>query len=161
MEIPTINTAVINSPIGRIFLESKGEMLSKIQFVEDDIAFVQPTGILHKTSIQLSEYFEGSRTTFDIALLPVGTHFQKKVWNELQKIPFGKTCSYQEIACRLGDIKVIRAAATANGRNPLPIIIPCHRVIGKDGSLVGYSGGVWRKRFLLELEQRKFQPNLL
>ena len=86
-------------------------------------------------------------------LNPKGTDFQKTVWNELQKIPFGKTISYLDLAKKLGDEKVIRAAASANGKNPITILIPCHRVIGKDGSLTGYAGGIHRKKYLLELEK--------
>lgn len=107
---------------------------------------------LVKAKQQLQEYFSGNRQTFDFALSPEGTDFQQKVWNELKNIPFGKTISYLTLAKRLGDPKVIRAAASANGKNPLPIVIPCHRVIGSDGSLTGYAGGLWRKQWLLEHE---------
>lgn len=101
---------------------------------------------------QLDDYFLYRKWTFTIDLHPQGTDFQKQVWMELQKIPFGKTVSYQEIANRLGNPQVIRAAASANGKNPIAILIPCHRVIGKNGSLTGYAGGLERKKFLLELE---------
>ena len=101
---------------------------------------------------QLKQYFIGERKHFDLPLEIEGTEFQKRVWNELLKIPYGKTISYKELAIRLGDEKVIRAAASANGSNPLPIVIPCHRVIGSDGSLVGYGGGVKIKEKLLILE---------
>lgn len=101
---------------------------------------------------QLAEYFEGKRTHFELKLNPEGTEFQKKVWKKLEEIPFGKTISYQQIANQLGDPKVIRAAASANGKNPIAIIIPCHRVIGSDGSLTGYAGGLHRKKWLLEHE---------
>ncbi len=161
MEIPTIHSAIIESPLGRILLEAKGDLLSKLHFVDEQTELVAPRGMLSETATQLGEYFAGVRTSFEIPLLPEGTHFQRNVWEELQKIPFSQTISYEMLAKRLGDVKVIRAAATANGKNPLCIIIPCHRVIGKDGSLAGYSGGVWRKKFLLELEQRSFQPKLL
>lgn len=101
---------------------------------------------------QLKEYFDGKRKEFDLQLETEGTEFQKKVWDELVKIPFGTTISYKELAVRMGDEKVIRAAASANGANPLPIVIPCHRVIGSDGSLVGYGGGLKIKERLLTLE---------
>ncbi|MCH8033475.1 MAG: methylated-DNA--[protein]-cysteine S-methyltransferase [Bacteroidetes bacterium] len=101
---------------------------------------------------QLKEYFSGERKQFNLPLEIEGTEFQKRVWNELLKIPYGKTISYKELAVRLGDEKVIRAAASANGSNPLPIVIPCHRVIGSDGSLIGYGGGVKIKEKLLILE---------
>lgn len=106
-----------------------------------------------KTALQqLSEYFDGQRQEFEFEIAPEGTDFQKKVWDELLKIPFGRTISYKELAKRLGDDKVIRAAASANGKNPIGIIIPCHRVIGNSGDLVGYAGGLSRKRALLDLE---------
>ncbi len=109
---------------------------------------------------QLQEYFQGKRTEFDLTLNPSGTDFQKRVWNELLKIPFGKTVSYLDIAKRLGDPKCIRAAASANGKNPLWIIVPCHRVIGTDGSLTGYAGGLWRKKWLLDHENPVKQQSL-
>lgn len=101
---------------------------------------------------QLKEYFNRKRETFDFQLEIIGTDFQKKVWNELIKIPYGETISYHQLAIKLGDKKSIRAAASANGANPLPIVIPCHRVIGSDGNLVGYRGGLDVKKKLLELE---------
>ena len=101
---------------------------------------------------QLKEYFSGNRKHFDLPLEIEGTKFQRRVWNELLKIPYGRTISYKELAVRLGDEKVIRAAASANGANPLPIVIPCHRVIGSNGSLIGYGGGLEIKEKLLILE---------
>lgn len=112
----------------------------------------QPPEILKTALQQLSEYFDGKRQEFDFEIAPEGTDFQKKVWDELLKIPFGRTISYKELAKRLGDEKVIRAAASANGKNPIGIVIPCHRVIGNSGDLVGYAGGLSRKRALLDLE---------
>lgn len=108
----------------------------------------------------LDFYFQLGKWNFDYNLNPKGTDFQKKVWEELQKIPFGKTISYLDFAKKLGDEKVIRAAASANGKNPISILIPCHRVIGKDGSLTGYAGGLQRKKFLLELEGNLKQTEL-
>lgn len=101
---------------------------------------------------QLDEYFAGKRTSFDLPLDLQGTEFQLKVWNELLKIPYGKTISYKELSLRLGNLLAIRAAGAANGANPISIIVPCHRVIGSDGSITGYAGGLWRKKWLLELE---------
>ena len=109
---------------------------------------------------QLQEYFEGKRKQFNIKLSPEGTEFQKKVWKQLEGIPFGKTATYQQMANQLGDPKVIRAAASANGKNPISIIIPCHRVIGSDGSLTGYAGGLHRKKWLLEFENPSPQQSL-
>src|SRR5690606_34971068 len=107
---------------------------------------------LEDTVYQLQEYFEGTRTQFSLQLNPQGTDFQKRVWEELQHIPYGKTISYLELSKKLGDIKAIRAVAAANGKNPLWIVVPCHRVIGSDGSLTGYAGGLHRKQWLLEHE---------
>src|SRR5690606_9229716 len=106
-----------------------------------------------KLNQDFDAYFESGKWNFDVNLNPKGTDFQKTVWKELQKIPFGKTISYLDLAKKLGDEKVIRAAASANGKNPIAILIPCHRVIGKDGSLTGYAGGIHRKKYLLELEK--------
>jgi methylated-DNA-[protein]-cysteine S-methyltransferase len=100
----------------------------------------------------MDEYFEGSRKEFQLPLAPEGTDFQKRVWSELLNIPYGATCSYLDVARALGDANAIRAVGAANGRNPISIIIPCHRVIGADGSLTGYGGGLWRKEWLLRHE---------
>jgi methylated-DNA-[protein]-cysteine S-methyltransferase len=101
---------------------------------------------------QLDAYFAGELTEFDLPLAPTGTEFQMRVWDELRRIPFGETISYGELAVRIGNPRTVRAVGLANGRNPVPIIVPCHRVIGADGSLVGYGGGLDRKRWLLEHE---------
>lgn len=104
---------------------------------------------------QLEEYFAGRRRTFDLPLAPRGTEFQCAVWQQLGKIPYGETCSYGAIAQRLGKPKAVRAVGSANGRNPLPIVVPCHRVIGANGSLTGFGGGIENKKILLELERRQ------
>ncbi len=109
---------------------------------------------------QLDEYFEGKRTEFDLKLNPKGTDFQQQVWKELLNIPYGKTRTYLEQTKKIGDPKAIRAVASANGKNPIWIVIPCHRVIGSDGSLTGYAGGVWRKKWLLEHESPVKQQSL-
>ena len=109
---------------------------------------------------QLDEYFKGSRTEFDLKLNPQGTKFQQKVWKELVNIPFNKTRSYLEQTKAIGDVKAIRAVASANGKNPIAIIIPCHRVIGSDGSLTGYASGIWRKKWLLDHENPVKQQSL-
>lgn len=109
---------------------------------------------------QLTEYFAGRRTTFDLPLHPRGTPFQLAVWDELLRIPFGITVSYGELAQRIGKPKAVRAVGAANGRNPIPIIVPCHRVIGADHSLTGYGGGLWIKRALLGLEGRTLHGDL-
>lgn len=123
--------------------------------VSDDI----PT-VLKEVVMQLNDYFAGKRTCFDFKMNPKGTEFQQRVWQELLNIPFGKTISYLELSKRLGDVKAIRAVASANGKNPLWIVIPCHRVIGSDGSLTGYAGGIWRKQWLLEHENPSGQQQL-
>ena len=110
--------------------------------------------------IQLDEYFKGTRTQFDLKLNPKGTPFQQSVWNELNNIPFGRTRTYMEQTKQIGDPKAIRAVASANGKNPIWIVIPCHRVIGSDGSLTGYAGGIWRKKWLLEHESPVKQQSL-
>ncbi|TRW22606.1 methylated-DNA--[protein]-cysteine S-methyltransferase [Flavobacterium zepuense] len=116
--------------------------------------------VLLEAVTQLQEYFEGNRNDFSFKMNPKGTDFQKKVWDALVKIPFGKTTSYQELSIQLGDVKAIRAVASANGKNPLWIVVPCHRVIGSDGSLTGYAGGLWRKKWLLEHETPPIQQSL-
>lgn len=109
---------------------------------------------------QLQEYFEGSRKDFNLKLNPKGTEFQKKIWDLLLEIPFGKTTSYLKLSKKYGDVKAIRAVANANGKNPLWVIIPCHRVIGSDGSLTGYAGGLHRKQWLLNHESSSKQQSL-
>lgn len=116
--------------------------------------------VLQPAVQQLSAYFEGSLKEFDLNLNPAGTDFQKKVWEALYKIPFGTTTSYLELSKSLGDVKAIRAVAAANGKNPLWVIVPCHRVIGSDGSLTGYAGGLARKKWLLEHENPSPQQSL-
>ncbi len=147
------------SPIGRLLLVGREGVLEALYFpnatatlavpaewVEDDAAFAEPLR-------QLGEYFAGKRQEFELAIDPQGTPFQQEVWQELRRIPFGKTASYQAIAERLGRPKACRAVGMANARNPLPIIIPCHRIIGKNGTLTGFGGGLPVKRQLLELER--------
>lgn len=109
---------------------------------------------------QLQQYFEGNLAEFDLKIIPEGSNFQQKVWQALREIPFGKTCSYLELAKKLGDVKAIRAVAAANGKNPLWVIVPCHRVIGSDGSLTGYAGGLYRKQWLLNHENNYTQLSL-
>jgi len=132
----------------------KEELLALLeQAISEDVELKKKeTKTTTTTKLQLDEYFNGKRTTFKLPLNLVGTDFQINVWNELLKIPFGVTRSYKEQALAIGNLKVIRAVATANGENRISIIVPCHRIIGSDGSLTGYGGGIWRKQQLLELE---------
>lgn len=127
----------------------------KAQQISDSIPKV-----LQEAVSQLNDYFAGKRNDFTFKLNPSGTEFQQKVWKGLLEIPFGKTMSYLELSKKLGDVKAIRAVASANGKNPLWIVVPCHRVIGTDGSLTGYAGGLWRKKWLLEHENPTNQGRL-
>lgn len=147
---------ILKTEIGNLEISASEKGISEIHFLDDTEKLqVYPVNdLIERCKLQLTEYFEGKRLSFDIEIELNGTDFQKKVWNELQNIPYGKTISYLELAKRLGDKKSIRAAGLANGKNPLPILIPCHRVIGSDGSLVGYAGGLWRKKWLLEHESK-------
>jgi len=146
------------SPVGHLLLKSDGEFITEISFSEVDNLMNNACEILEKCTNQLASYFSGHTETFDLALKPEGTPFQQKVWNELLKIPYGQTITYFQLAERLGDTRAIRAVGTANGRNPIAIIIPCHRVIGSGNKLTGYAGGIWRKKILLELEM-KYKPS--
>ena len=156
-----MEVAYIKSPLGITQVVGDENGISSISVLDTDyeISVVIPK-VLASTITQLQEYFEGKRTTFSLQLNPVGTDFQLKVWQALREIPFGKTVSYLDLAKKLGDIKAIRAVASANGKNPLWIVVPCHRVIGTDGSLTGYAGGLWRKKWLLEHEIPSYQQSL-
>uniref|UniRef100_UPI004049FBA9 methylated-DNA--[protein]-cysteine S-methyltransferase n=1 Tax=Fulvivirga sp. TaxID=1931237 RepID=UPI004049FBA9 len=143
--------ANFNSPVGPIAICSEDGYITKIEF-NKHLEAEATDSVIEDCKTELTEYFDGKRKTFDIKIKPVGTEFQLRVWNMLKEIPFGKTISYSDLAIRLGDLKVIRAAGTANGKNKIPIIIPCHRVIGKDGSLVGFAGGLDIKEKLLRHE---------
>lgn len=144
------------SPVGLLKLGGTEQYICELSFVDaqEQIIHGEPgiSDILHQCTEQLIEFFNGKRKLFDIPVWQAGTPFQQKVWNELLNIPFGKTISYLELAKMLGDPKVIRAAASTNGKNNIAIIVPCHRVIGSDKSLTGYSGGLWRKKWLLQHE---------
>ena len=153
--------AIINTPLGLTEIQGDENGISKIYIRNENVEITSKIpSKLKEAVIQLQEYFEGKRTHFTFLLHPSGTEFQKKVWQELLNIPFGKTCSYLELSKKLGDVKAIRAVAAANGKNPLWIVVPCHRVIGANGSLTGYAGGLWRKRWLLEHENPSAQKTL-
>jgi methylated-DNA-[protein]-cysteine S-methyltransferase len=152
---------VINSPLGFLLIEGDTKGISKISVTSDETILSETIPILFDNVVlQLNEYFDGNRTNFQFKMNLKGTDFQKTVWEELLKIPFGKTVSYQEVTNKLGYPKAIRAVANANGKNPLWIVIPCHRVIGSDGSLTGYAGGLWRKKWLLDHENPVKQQSL-
>ena len=144
------------SPIGLLKIGGTDQFIGELSFVDesDQMEHGEPgiTEVMHQCTEELIEYFHGSRKNFTIPVHQDGTDFQKRVWNELLGIPFGRTISYMDLAKKLGDPKVIRAAASTNGKNNIAIIVPCHRVIGSDRSLTGYSGGMWRKKWLLQQE---------
>ena len=147
------------SPVGPLLLAADDDGLHLIEFNSPRHAMGRASEwqhgeheVLRDTRVQLDEYFAGERRVFDLPLAPRGTAFQREVWNALRDIPYGETISYAQLALRIGKPSAMRAVGAANGRNPLPIVVPCHRVIGADGSLTGFGGGLPTKRFLLELE---------
>lgn len=151
---------IYHSPIGAMLIQANEHSIFNIGFIEADqiasleISTTDTHSIIHQCIDELIEYFSGNRTSFTVPIHQVGTDFQQKVWKELYEVPFGKTLSYGELAKKLGDPKCIRAAAAANGKNKIAILIPCHRIIGADQSLVGYAWGKTRKRWLLQHEFR-------
>lgn len=161
----TLHYRTMDSPVGLLTLAGRDGRLMHLRMVDqtyepsregwenDDTAFADAVD-------QLSAYFAGERTDFDLELAMVGTQFQRRVWQALQTIPYGQTCSYGEIARQIGSPGASRAVGLANGHNPIGIIVPCHRVIGANGSLTGYGGGLDRKRALLELERSRTMPAL-
>ncbi len=154
-------TAYYKTPIGTAKIVGDENGINAVTVIDDDLeTSAEIPEILRDCVLQLTEYFNGSRSRFDLKLNPQGTDFQKKVWKELLNVPFGKTRTYSEQTKQLGDVKAIRAVASANGKNPIWIIIPCHRIIGSDGSLTGYAGGIWRKKWLLEHENTSKQQSL-
>jgi methylated-DNA-[protein]-cysteine S-methyltransferase len=156
-----MQTVFINTPLGIAKLEGDEMGLSNLTLLDSDekLTDIIPEE-LEDAVYQLHEYFEGKRTQFSLTLNPEGTDFQKKVWLALEHIPYGQTISYLELSKNLGDTKAIRAVAAANGKNPLWVIVPCHRIIGSDGSLTGYAGGLQRKKWLLEHESPAKQQSL-
>lgn len=147
--------SIMNTPYGNILLEAENDQLIGCRFIFTS-SFKhnnKETPFLQNVKKQLEEYFYGIRKIFDIKMAPTGTPFQQSVWQALQKIPYGQTASYQEIAKRINNPRASRAVGMANNKNPIAIIIPCHRVIGSNGKLVGYAGGLNLKQQLLELEK--------
>ena len=153
---------IYDSPIGKINITVSGGFVNEILFLKTegktnvpvDLLSLDDEKILKNCIKQLDEYFDGKRKIFKLPLKQHGTIFQQKVWSQLMQIPYGRTISYIKLAQDLGDVKAIRAAASANGKNNLPIVVPCHRVIGKDGTLTGYGGGLPIKKWLLEHENK-------
>jgi len=156
----TLFKKLIHTPVGLIGLYSDGVKIVKVHFEEPgsvvETKEEKLPECLEICALQLEEYFAGKRSVFELPLAAEGTEFQQKVWRQLMKIPFGKTICYADMAGKLGDPKLIRAAASANGKNPIAIIIPCHRVIGANGDLVGYAGGLPIKKWLLEHEMKHY-----
>ncbi|PWB28417.1 methylated-DNA--[protein]-cysteine S-methyltransferase [Flavobacterium sp. HTF] len=157
-----METVYINSPLGitKIIGDENGIAVISVSDVGTNEVSAEVPKVLKDAVSQLEEYFNGKRTDFDLKLNPKGTEFQQKVWKVLLEIPYGKTVSYMDQTKKLGDIKAIRAVASANGKNPLWIVVPCHRVIGTNGSLTGYAGEIWRKKWLLEHENPSTQQSL-
>ncbi len=147
-----IEKAYIQSPVGIIEISGSDAGIRSILFMDNDCELNQIPDCLTECAGQLSEYFAGKRKQFNLKMDPMGTGFQLKVWEQLQVIPFGKTISYLDLARMTGNLNNTRAVGNANGKNKLNIIIPCHRVIGINGKLTGYGGGLWRKEFLLKFE---------
>lgn len=152
-----MNSHELKSPIGKLTLIADGDVLIGLYMEGHPLPDAEPktTPLLSRAAKQLTEYFAGEREAFDLPLAPRGTDFQRDVWKALERIPFGKTVSYAHIAKQIGRPAAVRAVGAANGSNPISLIIPCHRVIGADGSLTGYGGGLPRKRWLLAHENRQ------
>jgi methylated-DNA-[protein]-cysteine S-methyltransferase len=141
-----------NSPLGMLMLESEDQRITGVSFQKTAKPEQLLTPVIEQCIEELDEYFFKGRKFFSVDLLLRGTDFQVRVWNELVNIPYGRTASYMDIAIRLGDINLVRAVGIANGENPIAIIVPCHRIIGKNGDLVGYGGGLDKKEWLLQHE---------
>lgn len=145
----------IDSPLGHVLITADVHRILSVLVMDSREPIEESeTETIRRCKQQLQEYFEGKRKTFDLPLAQEGTPFQQKVWQQLTTIPFGQTITYMQLAKALGDPKSIRAAGTANGKNKLWIIVPCHRVVGTDGRLVGYAGGLHRKKWLLNHEAK-------
>lgn len=148
-------TTFHSTPLGDLKIQCSDEHLTAIIFCEEEMVHKEEDHpLLQQCVSQMEEYFSGKRRNFTLPLLQAGTPFQQKVWELLLQIPYGKTLSYLQLANQYGDLKAIRAVASANGKNNLAILIPCHRVIGSNQSLTGYAGGLWRKKWLLEHEAK-------
>jgi len=154
-------TTYYKTPIGIAKIVGNEQGIASVMVIDEEFEISKKIPTCLKNCVQqLKEYFEGTRNEFTVKLNPQGTDFQKRVWKELLHVPHGKTRTYLEQSKYLGDVKAIRAVASANGKNPIWILIPCHRIIGSDGSLTGYAGGLWRKKWLLEHENPSPQQSL-
>jgi methylated-DNA-[protein]-cysteine S-methyltransferase len=148
-------TLTLRKELGPMRFVARGDALVSLWFTSDAPESGDRDALLDRAIEEVDEYFAGARTEFSIRLAPEGTPFQHEVWNALRAIPFGETRSYSDVARTIGKPRAVRAVGAANGRNPLGIVVPCHRVIGADGSLTGYAGGMERKKFLLALERQR------
>jgi methylated-DNA-[protein]-cysteine S-methyltransferase len=147
-----LHAAVVESPLGKLWVESDGLLITRLSFQGLPVRQVKPPRVLMNAQFQLDAYFERKRRDFDLPVQRVGTRFQKLVWEVLDTLPYGSTTTYQGIGDRIGGKAIARTVGNACGSNPIPIIVPCHRVIAVDGLLTGYVGGLWRKKWLLEHE---------
>jgi methylated-DNA-[protein]-cysteine S-methyltransferase len=153
--MPSAYTTYLDTPAGPMQISGDDDFVSIVHFVsESQTSSAHLPKVIRDCKLQLEEYFSGTRKEFSLMLSQSGTDFQRRVWAELCQIPYGKTTSYLQLAKKIGDIKSIRAVGAANGRNNLAIIVPCHRVIGSNGTLVGYAGGLDKKKWLLDFEAR-------
>jgi len=148
-----MNSTFMQTPIGLLAIRATNDAINSIEFIRQQDAPPVKHPLLEQASEQLQQYFAGQRQQFELPLAASGTVFQQQVWRALRQIGYAQTASYAEIAANIGRPTAVRAVGAANGRNPLAIIVPCHRIIGKDGTLTGYAGGLQRKAWLLELEQ--------
>jgi methylated-DNA-[protein]-cysteine S-methyltransferase len=151
--VQEVYTSKLMSPLGWVGIQASNFGVIRISY-EDEAPIVQPSYYSEECRDQLDAYFNGDRSEFDLTFDLAGTDFQKRVWNELKNLSFGETITYGELAVRMGNPFLVRAVGRANGANPLNIVVPCHRVIGKNGSLIGYGGGLWRKQWLLRHEAK-------
>ncbi|NUQ81733.1 MAG: methylated-DNA--[protein]-cysteine S-methyltransferase [Bacteroidetes bacterium] len=153
-----IHLAVIPSPLGPLVAEATDEALLRLTFIDQppSVPRKEDHPVLQRVATELEAYFAGTLTVFSVPVSPAGTGFEQTIWSLLSRIPYGTTLSYKELSVQYGNLKAIRAVGKANGSNPIAILIPCHRVIGADGSLTGYAGGLERKRWLLDFEAKTF-----
>ncbi len=145
------------SPIGLVQIGGTASEVTSLDFVERRREKTESNPLLDRAARQIAEYFAGKRQVFDVPISYQGTDFQERVWGQLLKVPYGKTASYQDIARGVGSPLAVRAVGAANGKNPISLIVPCHRIIGSNGTLVGYGGGLWRKEWLLKHEGCQFR----
>ena len=145
------------SPIGLVQIGGTASGVTSLGFVERRREKTESHPLVDRAATQIEEYFAGKRQVFDLPIVYEGTNFQERVWGQLLKVPYGRTASYQDIARGIGNLLAVRAVGLANGKNPIALIVPCHRIIGSNGKLVGYGGGLWRKEWLLKHEGCQFR----